>query len=52
MPETPATVTPGSAKFTWGHLIVVIGAVLGIAAFVILVFFKKKPKNGAPVVYS
>jgi len=35
MPTAAApTVQPGSAKFTYGHLFVLIGAVLGVVAFV------------------
>jgi len=47
-PATTETVQPGSAKFTYGHLFVLIGATLGVIAFVwmFITMKKKKPGNG------
>jgi hypothetical protein len=41
---TTTTTTPGSAQLTWGHIVVLVGAVLGAVAFVWL-FLTRKPKN-------
>jgi len=53
MPTAAApTVQPGSAKFTYGHLFVLIGAVLGVVAFVWMFMTMKKKKPGNGLVYA
>jgi len=46
------TVVPGSAKFTYGHLLVVIGAIAGIGAAVYLFFKSRKAKKTNSRIYS
>jgi len=53
MATTTATqVQPNSARFTYGHLIVLVGAVLGIAAFIWLLTTKMKGKRPNGSIYG
>lgn len=46
------SVVPGSAKFTYGHLLVLIGAIAGIGSAIYLFLRSRKAKQARSGIYS